>query len=55
MFNFKREFRRTLAQVQRRYQTARIELDKKGMTARNSPPPVSKRFMLMSNSTATKT
>ena len=49
MFNFKREFRHTLAQVQRRYQTARIELDGKGMTARNSPPPVDKRFMLISN------
>jgi hypothetical protein len=49
MDNFKRFFRKTLAQVQRRYQTARIELDDKGMTARNSPSPVSKRFMLISN------
>ena len=55
MFNFKREFRITLAQVQRRYQTARIELDKKGMTARTSPPPVGKRFMLISNPTTKKT
>ena len=54
MFNFKREFRKTLAQVQRRYQTARIELDGKGMTARNSPPPVSKRFMLISNPVSKK-
>lgn len=54
MFNFKREFRKTLAQVQCRYQTARIELDGKGMTARNSPPPVSKRFMLISNPVSKK-
>jgi hypothetical protein len=47
MFNFKREFRHTLAQVLRRYQTARIELDDKGITARTSPPPVGKRFMLL--------
>jgi hypothetical protein len=55
MFNFKREFRKTLVQVERRYRTARIELDGKGMTARNSPPPVDKRFMLISNPTAKKT
>jgi hypothetical protein len=50
MFNFKREFRLTLSQVLRRYQTARVELDSKGMTARISPPPVGKRMMLMSSS-----
>jgi hypothetical protein len=50
MFNFKREFRLTLSQVQRRYKTARIELDGQGMTARNSPPPVGKRMVLLSNS-----
>jgi hypothetical protein len=38
MFNFKREFRHTLAQVQRRYQVARLELDDRGMTAHNSLP-----------------
>jgi hypothetical protein len=54
MDNFKRFFRKTLAQVQRRYQAARIELDDKGMTARNSPPPVSKRFMLISNPASKK-
>src|SRR6266849_2447373 len=54
MDNFKRFFRKTLAQVQRRYQTARIGLDDKGMTARNSPPPVGKRFVLISNPTAKK-
>jgi hypothetical protein len=47
MFNFKREFRLTLGQVTRRYQTARIELDGKGMTARISPPPVDKRMVLI--------
>jgi hypothetical protein len=47
MFNFKREFRITLGQVLRRYQTARIELDDKGMTARVSPPPVGKRMIVI--------
>lgn len=46
--DFKRFFRRTLGQVRERYKTARIELDNKGMIARNSPPPVSKRFILIS-------
>ena len=48
MFNFKRKFRHALAQVQQRYRTARVELDQKGMTARNSPPPVAKRLILLS-------
>jgi hypothetical protein len=50
MDNFKRFFRKTLAQVQRRYQTARLELDNKGMTARISPPPVGKRLVLLNGS-----
>jgi hypothetical protein len=54
MDNFKRFFRKTLAQVQRRYQTARIGLDDRGMTARNSPPPIGKRFMLILNPTSKK-
>src|SRR5271168_275491 len=54
MFNFKRVFRVALRQVLTRYQTARIELDGRGMTARNSPPPVGKRFTLMSNPTPKK-
>jgi hypothetical protein len=54
MDNFKRFFRKTLAQVQRRYQTARIGLDDRGMTARNSPPPVGKRLMLISHPTSKK-
>jgi Plasmid encoded RepA protein len=48
MFNFKREFRHTLAQVLVPYQSALVELDSRGMTARNSPPPVAKRFVVIS-------
>jgi hypothetical protein len=48
MTDFKRFFRKTLAQVQQRYQSARIELDSRGMTARNSPPPVGRRLTVMS-------
>jgi len=55
MDNFKKVFRIALAQVQRRYQSARIELDNRGMIARNSPPPVDKRLMLISNPTSKKT
>jgi hypothetical protein len=47
MFNFKREFRQTLAKVLTRYPAARVELDKRGMAARNSPPPVAKRLVLI--------
>jgi hypothetical protein len=54
MVDFKRFFRKTLTQVQSRYQTARIDLDGRGMTARNSPPPVGKRFTLISNPTPKK-
>ncbi len=54
MDNFKRFFRKTLAQVQRRYQAARLELDNCGMTARNSPPPIAKRLILVSNPSSNK-
>jgi len=47
MDNFKRFFKKTLAQVRRRYQSARLELDNRGMTERNSPPPVSKRLIVL--------
>jgi hypothetical protein len=50
MDNFKAPFRKALAQVLSRYQTARLELDNKGMTARISPPPISKRFVLVNGS-----
>jgi len=42
--DFKGRFRVALRQVLSRYQTARIELDDRGMTARTSPPPVGKRL-----------
>ena len=48
MADFKRFFRKTLSQVQQRYQSARIELDSRGMTARNSPPPIGRRLTVMS-------
>jgi hypothetical protein len=44
MDHFKPPFRKALAQVWSRYKTARIQLDYKGMTAGNSPPPVGKRI-----------
>jgi hypothetical protein len=50
MDHFKAPFRKALAQVRSRYQTARIELDNRGMTARTSPPPVSKRLFVVPNS-----
>ena len=54
MDHFKAKFRVALRQVLTRYQAARIEMDNRGMTARNSPPPVGKRFMLISNPTSKK-
>jgi hypothetical protein len=48
MFNFKREFRHALAKVLSRYPAARVELDNRGMTARNSPPLISRRPALVS-------
>ncbi|MBV8357855.1 MAG: plasmid encoded RepA protein [Deltaproteobacteria bacterium] len=44
---FKAVFRIALAQVLSRYRTARLELDNRGMTTRNSPPPVAKRLFLL--------
>jgi Plasmid encoded RepA protein len=49
MDKFKAVFRVALTQVRSRYQSARLELDNKGMTARNSPPPVAKRLVLLSS------
>jgi hypothetical protein len=48
--NFKAEFRVALGQVLARYQTARIELDDRGMTLRASPPPVGKRLVMLPRS-----
>ncbi len=45
MDNFKRVFRVALRQVRARYQGARIELDDRGMTLRQSPPPVARRLV----------
>ena len=47
MDKFKAVFRIALAQVLSRYKTARLEMDNRGMLARNSPPPVAKRFFLI--------
>jgi hypothetical protein len=40
MFNFKRVFRIALKQVLTQYRAARLDLDDRGMTAWQSPPPV---------------
>jgi hypothetical protein len=47
MDNFKRFFRAALKQVLARYQAARIELDGHGMRMHCSPPPVSKRMVML--------
>jgi hypothetical protein len=47
MIDFRRKFRATLRQVQARYKAARIETDGYGMRLHNSPPPVTKRLVLL--------
>lgn len=47
MDHFKAPFRKALTQVRSRYQAARIQLDNRGMTAGNSPPPVGKRLFIL--------
>jgi hypothetical protein len=47
MDNFKAFFRKTLRQVLARYKAARIEIDGYGMRLHNSPPPVTKRLVLL--------
>ena len=47
MDNFKRVFRQTLRMVHSQYRAAVIELDGKGMTLRNSPPPVKGRTAII--------
>ena len=47
MFKFKQVFRHTLTQVLMEYRGARVELDGRGMTMRNSPPPVKARFTVV--------
>jgi len=48
MRDFRRFFRQTLAQVQARYRAARIDVDECGIRLHNSPPPVTKRLVLLS-------
>ena len=47
MDNFKRVFRHTVDMVLTQYRAARIELDGRGMTLRNSPPPINGRMALI--------
>lgn len=46
---FRSVFRVALAQVLARYQAARVELDEKGMTLRDSAPPVERRLIQVSD------
>ena len=48
MRKFRQVFRDTLAMVLSQYRGARLELDDRGMTLRNSPPPVKGRVALIS-------
>jgi hypothetical protein len=50
MGHFKGKFRMALTQVLTRYKAARIELDGSGMRLHNSPPPVTKRLVLLPRS-----
>jgi hypothetical protein len=50
MQNFKKKFRVALRQVQARYKAARIEVDGYGMRLHNSPPPVTKRLVMLPRS-----
>ena len=47
MFKFRQVFRQTLDLVCSQYRGARIELDGRGMTLRNSPPPVKGRVAVI--------
>lgn len=47
MDNFKRVFRETLRKVRTQYSTSRFDLDDKGMTLFNSPPPVKNTRILL--------
>ena len=47
MYKFRQVFRDTLAMVLSQYRGARLELDDRGMTLRNSPPPVKGRVALL--------
>lgn len=47
MDNFKPVFRKTLDTVHTQYRAARVELDDRGMTLRNSPPPIKGRVAVL--------
>ena len=47
MCDFKRVFRKTLHIVQTQYQDAQFDLDNRGMTLYNSPPPIAPRTKLI--------
>jgi Plasmid encoded RepA protein len=47
LWHFKPAFRKALRQVQTRYKAARVELDEHGMKLLNSPPPVTKRLVML--------
>ena len=53
MDHFKAFFRKTLRQVLARYKAARIEIDGCGMRLHNSPPPVTKRLVMLPRSNST--
>lgn len=48
MEDFRKEFKKALKQVKIRYYRANIEIDSQGMIASASPPPVGKRFNIIS-------
>ena len=47
MNNFKRKFRVAMKHVLLQYAAARVEDDSRGLTLRNSPPPVAKRLFVV--------
>lgn len=53
MNHFKAAFRVALRQVHARYKAARFEIDNRGMTLFNSPPPVTKRLVLLPQKSGT--
>jgi hypothetical protein len=50
MSNFKPEFRKALRQVLARYKAARLDVDGYGIRLHNSPPPVTKRLVMLPRS-----
>jgi hypothetical protein len=52
MDNFKAFFRRELTAVRTQYQTARLDMDEKGMTLWHSPPPTTRKLVVVQGSKA---